>query len=124
LRLRPAIISAILVSAVVLLVVALLSNPQKQVVKPAEGRGRVQCYFSSKDMMCTIERTAGMQAATVCWDVDAMCNNGTAVHWGGCAPAPGTIGAVTVVRVGAAELPAIANCNSIARSSVSNARVQ
>lgn len=116
-----------LVAAVVGALVVWLAIPGREprVQKPpANDQGRVQCFFSQKDMLCTIERISGVRGSNVCWNVRAQCQNGNRVNWHGCGPIPAKPGGVEAVRFPVAEVPGLASCDVVLSSAVSDARVQ
>ena len=92
--------------------------------RPASDQGRVQCFFSKNDMLCTIERISGVRGSNVCWNVRAQCQNGSRVDWHGCGPVPPKAGGVETVRFPISEVPGLASCDGVFSSSVSDARVQ
>lgn len=122
---RTVVLLSVLAAGLAVVALLLLARkPPLSQEQDLPSRGRVQCYFSAKGMLCMIERMAGRRGSSVCWDVNASCRNGTIIQWSGCGPVPRAVGGVEAVKFTLDDVPGLLQCDAIMSSSVSNARVR
>ncbi|HEY3817236.1 MAG TPA: hypothetical protein VGL81_08705 [Polyangiaceae bacterium] len=85
--------------------------------KPA--KADVNCTGSAAGMSCVISETEGDSKLKVCWDIKAVCKNGTIVNAkGNCGEVAG--GGKTTVEVPNAKLENEAKCDTSVNTTLEN----
>jgi hypothetical protein len=80
----------------------------------------VECSAAPAGMSCSIERKAGNQDVTACWDMEFVCVNGTTTNAHACHPVQPGVASKSTRITQWTEFPEISRCDTVRSFNVSN----